>query len=205
MRAVFGLVESLHTSLVCSKRFGHWPISISIIFLRQTGCILKTGSPHFLIIERKIHSSDQTCAAVSELYQCGAENSPLFRMILPHESLDFETVGKVILTSNRVSHQAVQKLSLELRKMKIILQYSCEAIRFSLPQGCIHSRVGPRGVPGLVGHKLSCWGLAGLFTNSIIFCWLFSIKDRCKIVRFQQMHNKGLCQLLLTVSWDLRA
>ena len=68
-----------------------------------------------------IHLSDQTCAAVSELYQCGAENSPLFRMILPHESLDFETVGKVILTSNRVSHQAVQKLSLELQKMKIIL------------------------------------------------------------------------------------
>ena len=33
----------------------------------------------------------------------------------------------------------------------------------------------------------------------------FSINDRCKKVRFQQMHNQGLRQLLLMVSWDLRA
>ena len=45
----------------------------------------------------------------------------------------------------------------------------------------------------------------GLVTNSILFCWLFEIKDRCKKVRFQQTHNQGLRQLLLTVSWDLRA
>ena len=33
----------------------------------------------------------------------------------------------------------------------------------------------------------------------------FKIKDRCKKVRFQHTHNQGLRQLLLTVSWDLRA
>ena len=36
--------------------------------------------------------------------------------------------------------------------------------------------------------------ISGLVTNSIIFCWLFTIKDRCKNVRFQQMHNQGLHQ-----------
>ena len=46
---------------------------------------------------------------------------------------------------------------------------------------------------------------AGLVTNSILLCWLFTIKDQCKRVRFQQTHNQGLCQLLLTMSWDLRA
>ena len=46
---------------------------------------------------------------------------------------------------------------------------------------------------------------AGLVTNSILFCWLFKIKNWCKKVRFQQTHNQGLRQLLLTVSWDLRA
>ena len=49
------------------------------------------------------------------------------------------------------------------------------------------------------------WFFAGLVTNSILFCWLFKIKDRCKKVRFLQTHNQGLRQLLLTVSWDLRA
>ena len=47
---------------------------------------------------------------------------------------------------------------------------------------------------------------AGLPThqlNSIL--WLLTIKDRCKKVRFQQTHNQGLRQLLLTVFWDLRA
>ena len=39
--------------------------------------------------------------------------------------------------------------------------------------------------------------LSGLFTNSILFCWLFKIEDRCKQVRFQQTHNynQGLRQL----------
>ena len=46
---------------------------------------------------------------------------------------------------------------------------------------------------------------SGLVTNSIVFCWLFKIKDWCTKVHFQQTHNQGLRQLLLTVSWDLRA
>ena len=45
----------------------------------------------------------------------------------------------------------------------------------------------------------------GLVTNSILFCSIFKIKDRCKKVRFLQTHNQGLRQLLLTVSWDLGA
>ena len=44
---------------------------------------------------------------------------------------------------------------------------------------------------------------SGHYLNSILL--LFKIKDRCKKVRFQQTHNQGLRQLLLTVSWDLRA
>ena len=55
------------------------------------------------------------------------------------------------------------------------------------------------------GIALVTYGGAGLVTNSILFCWLFKIRDRCKKVRFQQTHNQGLRQLLLTVSWDLRA
>ena len=51
----------------------------------------------------------------------------------------------------------------------------------------------------------SIWGSSGLVTNSIIFCRLFTIKDRCKKVRFLQTQNQGLRQLLLTVSWDLCA
>ena len=39
---------------------------------------------------------------------------------------------------------------------------------------------------------------AGLVTNSILFCWLIKIKDRCKKMRFHQTHNQGLRQLLLT-------
>ena len=45
----------------------------------------------------------------------------------------------------------------------------------------------------------------GLVTNWFLFCWLFIIKDRCEKVHLQQTHNQGLGQLLLTVSWDLRA
>ena len=48
-----------------------------------------------------------------------------------------------------------------------------------------------------------CW--AGLATNSIQFCWLFTIEDWCKWVRFLQTHYQGLRQLLMTVSRDLRA
>ena len=46
---------------------------------------------------------------------------------------------------------------------------------------------------------------AGLATNSIIFCWLFKIRDLCKTVRFQQTLIQDLRQMLLTVSLDLRA
>ena len=62
----------------------------------------------------------------------------------------------------------------------------------------------------------SCWdscimgsGISGcltdLVTNSILFSWLFTIKDQCKKERFQQTHNQSLHQLFLTVSWDLHA
>ena len=40
----------------------------------------------------------------------------------------------------------------------------------------------------------------GLVNDSIIFCLLFTIKDRCKKVHFQQTYNQGFRQLLLTVS-----
>ena len=43
----------------------------------------------------------------------------------------------------------------------------------------------------------------GLANNSILFCWLFTIKDLCKKVRFQQTHNQGFRQLLFMVSWNL--
>ena len=36
------------------------------------------------------------------------------------------------------------------------------------------------------------WSPSGLVTNSILFCWLFKIKDQCKKVRFLQTHNQGL-------------
>ena len=42
----------------------------------------------------------------------------------------------------------------------------------------------------------------GLVINSILLCWLFTIKDRCKKCVF---NNQGWHQLLLTVSWDHRA
>ena len=47
--------------------------------------------------------------------------------------------------------------------------------------------------------------LTGLAANSILFCCHFTSKDRYKQVRFQQSHNQGVRQLLLTVSWDLCA
>ena len=66
---------------------------------------------------------------------------------------------------------------------------------------------GLRG--GILQHvrdvPLDVWFQAGLVTNSILFCSLLTIKDRCKKVRFQQTENRGLRQLLWTVSWDLRA
>ena len=65
---------------------------------------------------------------------------------------------------------------------------------------CCIGGLGPSGPTGIPGPVIT----SGLVTNSIRFCWLFTIKDRCKKVLFQQTHNQGLHQLLLTVSWDLR-
>ena len=55
-------------------------------------------------------------------------------------------------------------------------------------------------VPLLLCVVTGVWSLTQFY--SVDFS---SIKDRCKVVRFQQTHNQGLRQLLLTVSWDLRA
>ena len=42
--------------------------------------------------------------------------------------------------------------------------------------------------------------LAVLVTISILFCWLFTIKDRCEKVRFQQRStNQGLCPCISVV------
>ena len=41
---------------------------------------------------------------------------------------------------------------------------------------------------------------SGLVTNSILFCWLITIKDRYLKVRFQQTCIEGFCQLFLIVS-----
>ena len=49
------------------------------------------------------------------------------------------------------------------------------------------------------------WPRSGPVTDSILFRWLFTIKDRCRKVRFQQRHIQGLHQMFLMVSWDLRA
>ena len=68
----------------------------------------------------------------------------------------------------------------------------------------VHSQVG-LGVLDLVYVEGALIWPPGLVTNSILLCGLFKIKDQCKKVRFQQTHNQGLRQLLLTVSWELRA
>ena len=44
------------------------------------------------------------------------------------------------------------------------------------------------------------FGFFGMATNSILFCWLFTIKDHCKKLCFLRTHNH---QLFLTESWDL--
>ena len=83
----------------------------------------------------------------------------------------------------------------------------------TLPRGIEHAfgstesllRTGVRSVATKVRSLSQICFRPGLATNSILFCLLFSIKDRCNKVRFQQTHNQGLRQLLLTVSWDLRA
>ena len=49
------------------------------------------------------------------------------------------------------------------------------------------------------------WLSSGLVTNSILFCWLITIKDRCTKVHFQQTRIEGFCQLFLIVSRNLCA
>merc|ERR1711994_1175630 len=41
-----------------------------------------------------------------------------------------------------------------------------------------------------ISSAAEAWEGAGLDTNSVIFCRLFTIKDRCEKVRFQQTHNQ---------------
>ena len=88
--------------------------------------------------------------------------------------------------------------------------------QFSQVSGALCPQVKKEGVTGRttrVGQSRWTLGVTskdvcrppGLVTNSILFCCLFKIKDRCTKVRFQQMHNQGLRKLLLTVSWDLCA
>ena len=46
----------------------------------------------------------------------------------------------------------------------------------------------------------------GLVTILMPFCFLFTIKDRCKKVLFQRTHIQGFfCLLFLMASWDLRS
>ena len=52
----------------------------------------------------------------------------------------------------------------------------------------------------LAFNRCHCRDNPALITNLIIYFRLFTIKDRCKTVRFQQTHNQSLRQLLLTVS-----
>ena len=42
-----------------------------------------------------------------------------------------------------------------------------------------------------------CWESLspGLVTNSVLFCWIFTIKDKCRRCIFKQMHKQGLRQL----------
>ena len=45
------------------------------------------------------------------------------------------------------------------------------------------------------------WPTPGLVTNSILICWLFTIKDWCEQVHFWQTHIQGSRQMFPTVSW----
>ena len=52
--------------------------------------------------------------------------------------------------------------------------------------------------PSLLKHQV--WSLTQFYSVDFL-----TIRDQFKQVRFQQTHNQCLRQLLLTVSWDLRA
>ena len=58
-----------------------------------------------------------------------------------------------------------------------------------------NERKEPASQEGLFSKNLE----TGLVNPQVIFCWLFTIKDQCTKVSFQQTHNQGLRQLLLTV------
>ena len=60
----------------------------------------------------------------------------------------------------------------------------------------IFSLQAPQGVVVMTG-KLQVWSLTQFYSVD------FS-QSTIGLVRFQQTHNQGLRQLLLTVSWDLR-
>ena len=47
--------------------------------------------------------------------------------------------------------------------------------------------------------------VSGLAKMSIFYVLFFSINNLCKQMQVALMHNEGLHQLFLTVSWDLRA
>ena len=66
-----------------------------------------------------------------------------------------------------------------------------------------HVRVVEAGVVEAKDGWLELQGIRGLVNNSVLFCWLFTIKGRCRKVRLQQHKIKVLRQVLLTVSQDL--
>ena len=56
-----------------------------------------------------------------------------------------------------------------------------------------------------VGPQLVQKVPTGLVTNSILFFFLFTIKDQRRKVGFQQTHNQRLYQMFFTMSWIIRA
>ena len=89
---------------------------------------------------------------------------------------------------------------------------------FILGSTCLYMPLWPAGLWGLFwavaflattyltsGFLPTDCALSGLVINSILFCWLFIIKDQCKQVRFST-NNRGLHHLFSgRCLWDLRA
>ena len=59
-----------------------------------------------------VEDAEFVSANVPELDQCSGENFPLLIVVFPHVFLHFEPIRKVVLASNGVGLQAVQKLGL---------------------------------------------------------------------------------------------
>ena len=73
-------------------------------------------------------------------------------------------------------------------------------------QSFLSSVISSKPFAGLTSGLAPPSSFPGMVTNnSILFCSLFTIKERRKQVRFLQKHSQGLHQLLLTLSWDLHA